>query len=494
LNKLSSSRPASALALFLLLVLAFFSLFFRLGSAPMQRWDEARLALNAADMLQHRQWLVTLYHGQPDLWNTKPPLMIWLQALSMQAFGYTELAVRLPAALAALATTLLVFWYGQRYLRAPLLGWLAAVVLLSSPGYVALHVARTGDYDALLVLWTTIGLLAFGRYVVTKSGRALWVVAAAFTLAVLTKGVAGVLGVPALVLAAVFTRQLPGLLRRRELYLGGLLLLLTVGGYYLAREAAAPGYWSAVWANELGGRAGGALEGHNESVGWYVSLLATTKFSFWLAFAFVGLALGIRHRSTSPEYLLAVLGGCWVGWYLLLLSSVQTKLTWYDAPIYPPLALLAALGISALARAATAYFRLPTLRPAIWVLVSLALFWGPYANLMQHMTTAHRLRYAEAEVQFGRHLQRQQAALPTLTKYTLLTMPGYNGNREWYGLMAEKNRQDQLSYRTSEELTQLTPGEIVVVCEGRLRKQLEQQRPVEVLLLQDSCATLRILR
>ena len=112
LSKQLLSRSTYGFTLFLLLGLAFFALFFRLSSPPMQRWDEARLALNAVEMSHDHQWLVTKHDGQPDLWNTKPPLMIWLQVLSMQALGYSELAVRLPAALAALATVLMLFWYG----------------------------------------------------------------------------------------------------------------------------------------------------------------------------------------------------------------------------------------------------------------------------------------------------------------------------------------------------------------------------------------------
>ena len=366
-------------------------------------------------------------------------------------------------------------------------------MLLSAPGYIALHVVRTGDYDALLVLWTMLGWLAFGRWLITDASRALWLSVAAFALAFLTKGVAGLLGLPALAAAAAVTGRLPTLLRCRTLYLGGLVLLAVVGGYYLAREAAAPGYLAAVWVNEIGGRATSAIEGHHESLGWYVGLLGTSKFSFWLLLALVGAVLNIRYVRTAPEHQLAVLCSCWVGWNLLVLSVVQTSLTWYDAPIYPALALLAALGIDALTQAAITHFRLPVLRPAVWVVLSLLLFWGPYANLMQHMTTAHRLRYAEAELQFGRHLQRQRAAQPTLTSYTILDRAEYNGSKEWYGLMAQKLNNEQVAYRSPADIAQLAPGEIVVVCHGNLRQQLLLQRKAEILLLQDSCATLRIL-
>jgi len=44
----------------------------------LQLWDEARLAVNATEMLQSGDWLVTRYDGSSDLWNTKPPLLIWL--------------------------------------------------------------------------------------------------------------------------------------------------------------------------------------------------------------------------------------------------------------------------------------------------------------------------------------------------------------------------------------------------------------------------------
>jgi 4-amino-4-deoxy-L-arabinose transferase-like glycosyltransferase len=51
---------------------------------------------------------VTAYH-QPDLGNTKPPLLNWLQALSMAVFGLSELAVRLPSLLVVPGTVGLLY-------------------------------------------------------------------------------------------------------------------------------------------------------------------------------------------------------------------------------------------------------------------------------------------------------------------------------------------------------------------------------------------------
>ena len=91
--------------------------------------DEPRTALVARLMAERGDWLsphlpATLSHEYPhdpiegDLlayWD-KPPLYFWLAAAAMKVLGPTALAARLPAALAYVATVLLVFAAG-RFLR-----------------------------------------------------------------------------------------------------------------------------------------------------------------------------------------------------------------------------------------------------------------------------------------------------------------------------------------------------------------------------------------
>jgi 4-amino-4-deoxy-L-arabinose transferase-like glycosyltransferase len=82
----------------------------------MQVWDEIRLANNTIEMVDTGNLLVTRYDGKPEVWNTKPPLQIWLEALSVKVLGIQSLAFRLPSALAALATVLLLFRFARRQL------------------------------------------------------------------------------------------------------------------------------------------------------------------------------------------------------------------------------------------------------------------------------------------------------------------------------------------------------------------------------------------
>src|SRR5688572_18104826 len=143
------------------LAAAIFPVFWQLTSLPIRQWDEARLAVNAAEMLDNGNLLVTYFQGQPDMWNTKPPLQVWLIALSIKAFGYTEFAVRFPSAVMAVATMAVIFWFCLKVFRSKLAAVLSVLVLVSSQGYMGYHVARNGDYEALLIFFITIYMLSF---------------------------------------------------------------------------------------------------------------------------------------------------------------------------------------------------------------------------------------------------------------------------------------------------------------------------------------------
>lgn len=466
-------------------------LFFRLGSAPIQLWDESRQAVNAAEMLANHRWLVTYFDGQPDLWNTKPPLLIWLQAGSIRLLGYSPLAVRLPSALAALGTVLLVAWFGWRQLGQWLTGWLAALVLLSTSGFVAQHVARTGDYDALLLLWTTLGGLMFFRYLREQRAYLAWLAAGAFTLAALTKGIAGVLDAPALLLWAALCGRLGWLLRRPAVYGSGLLLGLVVGGYYLARELAAPGYLAAVDANELGGRALHVLDNHRHPWDYYLSLVADVRFTPWLGLAVVGGLLELRQPQGAATRQFALLAALVVGWHLLVISAAQTKLPWYDAPVYPWLALLAARGLTQLFEATGRQLRL---RPTWWgpVALGLLLVGAPYNALRLQLDREHNQRFVPPTMRFGHYLPLQARQQQGIQRYTVLEPTPYNASLLWYRLALEASTGLNVTCVNGTPPPLMT-GQTVVVCVPALARQLRQRYATRTLFAADSCVTLRIV-
>lgn len=478
------------LPLLLLLGLAYFPLFWQLGSFPVQQWDESRTALDALGMLVHHDWLVARYDGQPDLWNCKPPLWLWTLAGSIRLFGPTETGLRLPAALAALATVGLTYYAATRWLRSPVAGLLAGLVLLTSPGYVCFHVARTADFDAFLTLWTTAGTLSWLAYLRTGRARWAWGTGVGFTLAILTKGIAGAMFGPGLVLAMALTGSWARLRRPAPWLAAGLVLVATTT-WYLVREAAAPGYLAAVWQYEIGGPAAHELEGNNGPFEWYLTLLAQTKFALWLLPALLGMSLGWWQPRGSAAWWLGRVLTAVVSSFLLVISLAQTKLFWYDAPAFPLLALLVAAGL-------TVGFRL--LRQAAGLQVSP---WGllagvlgvaafPYLNQVQYLRQLSKYRFDNHQLVYGHHLRQQWQQQPELQAYTLGTDGSFNDVPEFYRMAAEYQQGHAVTRRAAWQTTESRPGDVVVVCGQKATQAWQTTFQTEILVQSDSCRTLRL--
>ena len=276
--------------------LIYFPIFSHLESIPIRIWDEARLAINAYEMHKDGDFIVTHFEGEPDMWNTKPPLMIWLQVLFIKLLGVRELSIRLPSAIAACLTCLFILFFSVRYLKNFWFGFIAGIVLTSSYGYITTHAARTGDHDALLTLFTTLYALSFFIFIETQKLKYLYFAFLAIILAALTKGIAGVLFVPALLFYALAQRKAMDLIKNRHLYIGVGLFLLFVLGFYLLREHYNHGYIKAVFDNELVGRYFQTNEGHKESFWFYLRMLVDHQFSYWYLFVPFGVLVGFFHR------------------------------------------------------------------------------------------------------------------------------------------------------------------------------------------------------
>jgi len=325
-----------------IVLIAFLPLFAHLDEVPIQVWDEMRNAQNALEMNKTGNIIVTTIDYKPEVWNTKPPFMIWVLALSQRILGYNELAVRLPSAIAGLLTCFLLLHFGKRRLGSWLPGIIAVVVLVSTRGYVTTHGTRTGDYDAMLTLFTTASVLWFVNFIEDEKHRWLYASAVMLVLAVLTKGIAGLLVCPAMLGYVLVRRKGSLLFKSRAFYYSALGFIVVVVGYYLLREFLQPGYWNMVLQNEIFGRYNSPAETHSGNFWIYFKVLGETEFVPWIWFV-IPAALGgffakdIRHRHLALICALVAVST------LLILSCGQTKLAWYMLPVYPFLALLCGL-------------------------------------------------------------------------------------------------------------------------------------------------------
>ncbi|WP_426489952.1 ArnT family glycosyltransferase [Hymenobacter sp. 102] len=478
------------LPLALLLALAYFPLFWQLGSFPVQQWDESRTALDALGMLVHHDWLVARYEGQPDLWNCKPPLWLWTLASSIRLLGPSEVGLRLPAALSALATVGLVYVAAARWLQSRLAGLLAGVVLLTTPGYVSFHVARTADFDAFLTLWTTLGAFSWVAFLQSGRVRWAWLTGGAFALAVLTKGIAGAMFGPGLLLAAWSTGHLHRL-RTPAPWLAAGLVVVVAGSWYAVREAAAPGYLAAVWQYEVGGPAAHELEGNNGPFAYYVTLLTTWQFALWLVPALVGAGLGWWQPRGSAGWWLGRTFTSITGSFLLVISLAETKLSWYDAPGFPLLAVLTAVAGTLLFRLIQREAKPPV--PYIWRVVGvLALAAFPYLNQVQYLRQLSKYRFDNHQLVYGHHLRRQWQQHPELWAYTLGTDGSFNDAPLYYQLATHYQQGHTVARLASWQAAESRPGDVVVVCGRKATQAWQATFQTEALLLTDSCQTLRL--
>ncbi len=321
-----------------------------LDTLPIRIWDEARLAINAYEMLHNGDFIVTHFEGKPDMWNTKPPLLIWIQVFFMKILGVNELAIRLPSAIAAFFTCVALFVFSLRYFKNFWFGFIVILVLITSDEYISIHATRTGDYDALLTLFTTLSGLLFFTFCETQKYRHLYLFFLFTALAVLTKSIAGLLFLPAILIYSIIQRQFVTLLKNRHFYIGLFSSLCLVAGYYLLREANNPGYIAAVRENELGGRYLKVVEDHREGFWFYISI--------WYLLIPFGMITGLSVIKNKKVNRITLFSFLMIATFFLIISAAQTKLEWYDVPLYPFLAILISIFI---------YYLFQSLKNAKWI-------------------------------------------------------------------------------------------------------------------------------
>ncbi|KGN69123.1 4-amino-4-deoxy-L-arabinose transferase [Porphyromonas gulae] len=410
-KKRTFPQIATSLIALVVLFLSCIPYFSKLDNLPIQLWDESRVSMNALCMYYNGDWGMTYFFDEPDMWNTKPPLLVWLQVVFMKLLGPCELAVRLPSALAAVGTGILLFWAGRKIYGNNLSGMIVAFVLSTSPLFVNIHGMRTGDYESLLTFLLSSFIIcsffcgqAYRQGLFKQAHRYLYIASMVLSLAVLTKGVQALIVVPAVFSFVIFYGGPRRILKDKHLYFAFLLFILIVGAWYVGREIKSAGYLQAVWENELGGRYFDSDSPVNHRPGhFYLTYLweaypwGTAVFGGCLLYTI----LGERKKSRVFALYLAL---C-IAFYLSILSMSYTKIWWYMLPIIPLMAvIIGGISVPVIHHLNKLY------RPAIIAPISLLLvvffFAIPFAGIMKNIQKNEFGLYYEPQEDFGNYLRR----------------------------------------------------------------------------------------
>ncbi len=101
----------------------------------------------------------------------KPPLALWVQALSVRIFGFHPLSILVPQALMGVAATALIYDLTRRRFGRPA-GFVAGIALATTP--IAVAMSRHNNPDELLVLCCVAALWFAVRAL--EDGRTRWLV------------------------------------------------------------------------------------------------------------------------------------------------------------------------------------------------------------------------------------------------------------------------------------------------------------------------------
>jgi 4-amino-4-deoxy-L-arabinose transferase-like glycosyltransferase len=324
-----------------LLIILFTVFFLHLGRLPVRLWDESRYAHNAYEMAENGNLIVPYFEGEPETWNMKPPFPIWCEALFIKLLGPTETAIRLPSAIFGLLTSLLLFFFCWKYYDNFWLGFIAALIVSMTPGYIDDHGARTGDTDIIHVFFLVLYTLYFWLYFERGLSRYLYTAMVGLTLAVLTKGIAGFFTMPVVFVAAIHFKVIKVTLKDKRFWISFSIFLLFTAGYYLLREAYTPGYMQKVIDYEITGRYMTPLEGHEEETWFYFNRIRDTCMSYWFIFIPCGVACALFSNDLRTKSLLTYITSCLL-FLFVLLTFAQTKVYWYSYMLVPFCGLLAA--------------------------------------------------------------------------------------------------------------------------------------------------------
>ena len=315
-----------------------------IGNMPLFDWDEINFAECAREMLVSNNYSDVQLYFHP-FWE-KPPLFIWLQALSMNVFGINEFAARFPNAVCGVFTLLILYKTGKDLNDKKFgLTWVFVYASTLLPHLFF----KTGIIDPwfnLFIYLSVYYLIQHTNNPVGKFGYSTAIIAGVFLgLALLTKG-------PAALILVGLTVTIFFVLGRFKKISSFKFML----AFFLAFLITGLSWFATMY-----------LKGHGqvieEFINYQIRLFNTEDsdhggpFIYHFVVLLIGcfpasLFLIIAHKKSSTDLPYQIHTKRWMislFWVVLILFSiVQTKIVHYSSLCYFPLTYLATYGIQKL--------------------------------------------------------------------------------------------------------------------------------------------------
>lgn len=481
IDRFVNRKSLFSAVIIMIIVLSYFPVFNNLGKFQIRMWDEASYANNSIDMLLTNQNIfVVEKQGKSDLYNTKPPFVIWLQALSMKLFGINELAIRLPSAIFGFLTILLVYFFCTNVIGSKIIGFISAGILLTAKGFVGNHVVRTGDLDAVLVFWLTLGLFAFIDLVIKKPKNSFYhffILTISLTFGFLTKGIAGFFFVPFMFIISVLFNN-HKIFKEKYLYISGFITAILCFSYYFIRELLAPGYINLVVESEILRYNHAIMSWQVHPFDYYYQNLKTSRFNPF--FYILPLTLINPFILKSNKFLISLYLSIAAVGYFLLISFPAVKLEWYDAPLFPILSIL--IGLSFVETGLFIFRKLNikwnlSLIKMILAVAAILFLIKPYKEILRSLKYPEEDIYSmEFDGAYLKYLKINRPDIKSLTVYKKEHNDALYDQVLFY--IRAYEQQNNYHIRLTQEMN-FQKNEIVMVCKQEDKEKLQAKYSVK---------------
>lgn len=315
--------------------------FILLGDRPLFVPDEGRYAEIAREMVASHDWVTPTLNG--ITYFEKPILFYWLGAIAIKLGGVSIFSLRCINALLGLMGCLLTYAWARSYFdRAT--GLLAAGILATTSLYFVMSHMITLDLPVTVFNTATLMgcLFAYDAKTPRASATALWLAAVSAALAVLTKGLIGLV-FPGLILLTYITLT-HGWRRLWQLPIisSVFVFLLIAAPWHVIVNHRHPDFFYFYFIEQHFLRYTSKDIGHYQPIWFFIPTLLAGLFP-WVVFLPQTLIHGLKkcfaHRSPAGVTLYLLLS---VFIIFTFFSFSKSKLIPYLLPLFPPLAILMA--------------------------------------------------------------------------------------------------------------------------------------------------------
>jgi 4-amino-4-deoxy-L-arabinose transferase-like glycosyltransferase len=321
-----------------------FVFFYGMGQFGLIGADEPRYAQVAREMLERHDWITPVLGGHA--WLEKPPLYYWQAMLAYSAFGVSDVAARIPAAIDATLLVVAVYLFFRRFRRGIEID--AALITASCAGVIGF--ARAASMDMALAAAFGMGMLAWWAWRESDERMYLALFYACMALGMLAKGpVAPALAGVTIVLFALAVGEFRLVLR--TLWLPGIFLFCAIAlPWYVAVQVRNPQFFREFILQHNLARFSSDLYHHRQPFWYYVPVTALALVP-WTVFVIAAFVESLRiwwakRKSGSVAADLEVQFGlfacCWLVVPVAFFSISQSKLPGYILPALPAGAVLLA--------------------------------------------------------------------------------------------------------------------------------------------------------